>query len=121
MGNLEQHAQRELQRAGLFDKDSDYGGMLGNAVMDLVRTFAAQGHSGWSAHRTLALFARVAAFKTLTPITSDPAEWEKVEDNLWQNLRQSSCFSSDGGKTYHDAASADPKAIVTSEPKEAPP
>ena len=44
-GNLAKHAEYELRKAGLFDKDSDYGGMLGKAVMDIVKVFAKQGHS----------------------------------------------------------------------------
>lgn len=30
MSNLVKHAERELFRAGLFDKDADYGGMIGH-------------------------------------------------------------------------------------------
>ena len=37
------HAKDELQRAGLFNEDSDYGGMIGNAVMELCQTFSNQG------------------------------------------------------------------------------
>ena len=36
VSNLEQHARHEVQLAGLFDKDSDYDGMLGDAVMGLI-------------------------------------------------------------------------------------
>ncbi|NIO30179.1 MAG: hypothetical protein GTN75_00095 [Gemmatimonadetes bacterium] len=46
---LEQHARRELELAGLFDEDSDYGGMLGHSTMRLIEAFAAEGHSGMSA------------------------------------------------------------------------
>lgn len=102
MGNLETHANTELTRAGLFSKDSDYGGMIGDAVMELVRVFAAQGHSGFSAGMTLEIFRLVASYKPLSPITSDPDEWMDVAADLWQNRRQSSCFSTDGGKTYYD-------------------
>ena len=100
------HAEEELRRAGLFDDDSDYAGMLGKAVVALVKVFAEQGHSGFSAHRTLELFNVVANFKTLTPLTSDPSEWNDVSEisghPLWQNRRQSSTFSKDGGKTWWD-------------------
>lgn len=44
-----QHAKRELQLAGLFDQDSDYEGMLGTAVYEIIKVFAQQGHSGASA------------------------------------------------------------------------
>lgn len=106
--SLVDHAQVELQAAGLFDKNSDYDGMIGNAVMELVEKFADQGHSGFSAHMTLDIFSTVAAYKPLGPITSNPDEWMHIEENVagdaitWQNRRQGSCFSRDGGKTYYD-------------------
>lgn len=101
MSNLVTHARRELDAAGFFDDDSDYGGMLGDAVVELVEVFAKQGHSGMSASMVLNLFEQVANFKALTPITSNPEEWMVVFDNTWQNRRQSEAFSEDGGKTYH--------------------
>jgi hypothetical protein len=123
MGNLEQHAEFELRRAGLFDADSDYGGALGPAIMTMIRTFAAEGHSGGSAQVTLAVFERLARFKPLTPLTDDPAEWMDVAGlqggapgAAWQNRRQSSCFSTDGGKTYYDIDAGDDRAIRTSAP-----
>lgn len=120
MSNLVQHAEYELRRAGLFDADSDYEGMLGKAVLDLVKQFASEGHSGGSAHLTLNIFDKVARFKTLTPITSDPSEWMEIcrnadgpQPDLWQNIRQASCFSTDGGKTYYDIDAEDQRAIKT--------
>lgn len=106
MSNLETHAERELRRAGLFDEDSDYGGMLGSAVMRLVKQHAAEGHSGMSAEMVMEIFGIVGRFKTLTKLTSDPEEWMEVGDQdgktLFQSRRQASCFSVDGGKTYYD-------------------
>jgi hypothetical protein len=103
------HAEYELRRAGLFDKDSDYEGMLGEATMRLVKVFAEEGHSGFSAHLAIQLFSKLASFKTLTPLTDNPEEWNDVSGYgsidhapMWQNKRQSSCFSNDGGKTYYD-------------------
>lgn len=100
--SLVQHAETELRLAGLFDKDSDYDGALGPAVMELVEKFAAQGHSGFSAGLTLDLFNRVASFKPLTPITSNPDEWMECGPSVWQNRRKPTTFSKDGGKTWYD-------------------
>lgn len=106
MSNLTDHAKKELELAGLFDADSDYDGMLGNAVMALVKVFAKQGHSGFSAGRTLAIFNEVANFRNLTPIGTTDGEWMNVSENsngpLWQNTRRSSTFSRDAGKTWYD-------------------
>jgi len=100
MGNLHEHAERELRRIG----GGGYDGMIDKAVMELVDTFSVQGHSGGSAMQTLAIFDRVAQFKVLSPLTDDPDEWMLVAEpaNTWQSRRQSSCFSRDGGKSWYD-------------------
>ena len=99
-GNLAQHAWDELDRAGMFDDDSDYNGALGADVLALVRAFAAQGHSGASAAATLSMLGRLLAFEPLSDLTDDPAEWLEVTDGLWQSRRMSEAFSRDGGRTY---------------------
>jgi hypothetical protein len=103
--NLCKHAKRELELAGLFDEDSDYGGMIGNAAYEIVKTFARQGHSGWSAEMTADIVVRLMAYKPLTPLSSDPDEWidqsELSGTPLWQNRRNPSAFSTDGGATWY--------------------
>lgn len=103
---LVQHAQRELELAGLFDKDSDYGGAAGHAVMALIQLFDQQNHSGASAWFVGCLFAKLTKFEPLTPITSHPDEWiDRTKESgypLWQAKRASTCFSNDGGKTWYD-------------------
>jgi len=102
--SLGDYAFQELTKAGFFDKDSDYEGNLGHAVMELIDTFSDQGHSGYSAQAVIHLFTKLAKWEPLSPITSDPDEWNDVSDMsgkpMWQNKRDSRCFSSDGGKTW---------------------
>lgn len=105
--SLVDHAKDELGRAGLFDKDSDYGGALGKAVMAIMKLFARQGHSGFSAQMCRELFHKLANFETLTPITSEGKEWNDVSEMaggkpLWQNERDPRMFSGDGGKTWYN-------------------
>lgn len=69
---LEEHAIEELNKAGLFDSDADYEGMIGAAVLELVTTFAAQGHSGMSAELTLQAFDLVARRQPLSLPTKGP-------------------------------------------------
>jgi hypothetical protein len=101
-------ARSEIERAGLFDQDSDYEGMLGTEVMRMVETFSEAGHSGFSASLAASIFARLSAWKPLTPITASPDEWMHIDEdmagepNLWQSRRQPSLFSRDGGATYYD-------------------
>lgn len=106
MSNLIKHAEYEMRKAGLYDGDSDYGGMIPEAVLALVKAHSEQGHSGMSHSLVLSIFNKVVNFKTLTPVSSDPDEWVLVADDngkpLYQNKRQGSCFSHDGGKTWKD-------------------
>lgn len=101
---LVQHAERELRLAGLFDKDADYGGELGKSVLELCDVFSKQGHSGFSAECALDLFSRLASWGNLSPLTSEPGEWDDMSGPsgypLWQNKRNSKAFSEDGGKTW---------------------
>jgi hypothetical protein len=103
-------ARSEIDRAGLFDPGSDYDGMIGEAVMDLCKTFDQAGHSGFSAMWTADVFERLSRWEPLTPITDDPDEWMVIEEEklapgeptLWQSRRSPGCFSHDGGKTFYD-------------------
>jgi len=103
------HAKRELELAGLFDKDSDYEGMLGESTMRLIKTFSEEGHSGFSAGMAIHIFHKLANFENLTPITDSKEDWMDVSEygggdknKMWQCRRNSSLFSTDGGKTYYD-------------------
>lgn len=95
--SLINHAETELRAAGLFDKKSDYGGLLADAVMDLVRVFSEQGHSGFSSVQTLAIFSKVAAFEPLVPLTGGVDEWIEVGDGVFQNRRCSHVFRDSTG------------------------
>lgn len=97
MSNLEDFARSELQRAGMFDKDSSYGGMLGDAVLKMVKVFADEGHSGYSAGMAIQLFERVARFEPLSPLTGDDDEWMEVGGDCWQNVRCSHVFKDASG------------------------
>jgi hypothetical protein len=103
--NLVKHAIREMKLVGLHDKDADYGGMLYYAILDLMRLFSSQGHSGFSAGRTLQIFNHLGQFKNLSPLTNNPKEWTRVHKNrkgkwVYQNKRCCSCFT-ENLKTYY--------------------
>ena len=97
---LIEHAKRELELAGLFDKDSDYGGMIGDAVMELIETFSKQGHSGYSAQWVNKIFNELANYKTLVPIENNESEWmdmtkhqSSIDDaKMYQHSRDSRIF-----------------------------
>jgi hypothetical protein len=105
-GNLYNHAVREMQLAGLDKEDADYDGDLYPWVLQLVRVFVSQGHSGGSAYSTLDLFCRLGQYETLTPndhsMNKDVSDHvEKPAGSLLQDIRDSRWFSEDGGKTWY--------------------
>ena len=112
MSNFTDHCEQELQRAGLLSPESDYGGMLGQSVLRLAKTFSDEDHSGFSAASALRIFERLARWQTLTPLTNDPGEWLELDNTMadrripdipvFQSRRQPSCFSDDGLRTYYD-------------------
>ena len=104
---LIEFAKHELEEAGLFDKDSDYGGMLGEAVLELIDVFARQGHSGFSAGIVSDIFNKLSRYKPITPITNNPKDWNFVTDDTWQSRKQPDLFSNNNGKTYYSVD--DPK------------
>lgn len=103
---LVEHAEAELRRAGLLDKDSDYAGMAGEAVLELMKVFAAQGHSGGSAPLVAGLFQRLATYQLLTPLENPTKTGEYIVHDecggVHQCTRKSSVFSDDGGKRWYD-------------------
>lgn len=95
--NLEEHAEEELRRIGAFSEEDDfYGGMTGQAVMELVKVFADQGHSGMSASLVLSLFNKVADFKPLSPLQGTDDEWIEVGPDVYQNKRCGRVFKEGG-------------------------
>lgn len=95
--SIQTFARDELTRAGLFDKDSDYDGMMGDAVMKMIDQFAGEGHSGFSAGMALSLFEKLARWEPLTPLTGSDDEWCEVGDGLLQNRRCPRVFKDKNG------------------------
>jgi hypothetical protein len=99
--SLEEHARRELELCGQYAEDPEYS----ESIIRAVREFASYGHSGGSAGVAREQLHALLAFKTLSPITSDPGEWidqsEVSRTPIWQNRRDPSYFSTDAGKTWY--------------------
>jgi hypothetical protein len=51
-----EEAKKSVRDKGFHDSDSDYGGMIGQALDELIDTFSKQGHSGMSAYWVSNLF-----------------------------------------------------------------
>jgi hypothetical protein len=105
--SLIDHAKTELEIAGFFDKDSDYGGMIGEAVMELIEVFSKQEHSGMSAPYVANIFNKLAKYEPLIGITGKDEEWGDVRDigdgKPWYQNKRCSALFKDGkdGKPYY--------------------
>ena len=107
--NLKEHAKFELDRAGLFNSDSDYNREIAKSVMELINVFADQGHSGTSANIVRSIFNELAQYKPLGGINLLFFFLINFENNIFQNKRLGSIFKQrqihDGRPYYLDAIS----------------
>lgn len=105
MSNILKHAERELSLIGYDGKDA-YNNMTKAAIMELLTTFANQGHSGFSANYVADIFNKLARYETLSPLTGEDNEWKDVtkmsgdRKTLFQNNRDSAVFKDDTGCYY---------------------
>lgn len=107
--NLVLHAERELSLLGYPESPTseafDPEFSMRKNLIDLITLFSEQGHSGFSASYLTAVLPKLMRYEPLTPITDDPAEWQDQSElsgePMWQNVRASESFSTDGGKTYY--------------------
>lgn len=98
MGNLHDHAVRELDRVRAGE--SLYGDLLPNAILEMVDTFADQNHSGMSAGIVIEALNKLLRFEPLAPLTGEDDEWVEVGEGTWQNNRCSRVFKDADGRTY---------------------
>lgn len=114
-GNLVAHAVNELTALGNYDDEDGPDRWIANNVVDLIRVFSTQGHSGFSAPFCIRIFRDAASFKPLGPLTGADAEWFDHGDSMgpgtrWQNKRCGNVFKGADGQAY------DINAVVFEEP-----
>lgn len=120
MSNLVKWAEEELN---LLVKDGDeMQQAINKDILEVVKVFSEQGHSGFSASYALNMIKRLLDWKPITPLTGEDDEWMEVEgwnkdDSTQQNKRCSAVFrknfdnstayyldgkvfSDDGGKSW---------------------
>ena len=79
-------------------------------VLEMLESFGEEGHSGASAHYTLAVlrprtkvdrvFKKLASFTALTPLTGKPSEWMHVAGKTYQSKRCPTVFKQ-AGRAYN--------------------
>lgn len=90
--NYNQFAKEYLEDVGAYDKDGNYGGMLGGAIMKLVEAFSGEGHSGMSAHITN------EAFYDLNNAYSSTGKYKEKRSKIWDRF----WLSEEGQKLQND-------------------
>lgn len=87
---------KELELSGWCDKDAFYGDMISVCILDMMRQFYEEGHSGMSASVVSTIFGKLSDFQPLTPLTGQDDEWNEIGNDEFQNKRRSSVFKRDG-------------------------
>ena len=98
MSSLREFAKRELNLLGMSEDSADeMDAKMYNCVMDIIRIFSAQGHSGFSASYCTSLVTKLMEYEALSPLTGNDDEWMDVSDfgngtALLQNKRAFNVF-----------------------------
>lgn len=98
-GNLVAHAKRELARSLRPDADKmDW--RMARGLIDAVRVFSDEGHSGFSAAFARGQLNLLYAYQPLGPLTGDRCEWVEVhkaaDEITYQNNRCGHVFRTIG-------------------------
>lgn len=101
MPNLVEYAQYELDRLQkAADKSNDEDGpscgmqcQMNEGIMDIVKIFAEQGHSGFSAGYAINLLDRLLNFRPVTPLTGEDDEWGMADNSSDPTIQNKRCFS----------------------------
>ena len=88
MSNLIDHAWRELEIIAPRDSLDPDEILIVENILELVRVFAKQNHSGSTAAYVRQILAKLLDFQPLSPLTGEDDEWNKTLDpKLDQNTR----------------------------------
>jgi hypothetical protein len=95
----------EFKAAGWLNGSGEYCDEMQGAicahVLKLLDVFDGEGHSGSTAPYTINMFARLAKFEPIAPLTGEDWEWNETSRGVLQNKRASHVFRDlDTGETY---------------------
>lgn len=107
--SLVEFAENELNRLLRTCTDSESLHMqraINNDILDIVKTFSNQCHSGFSASYSLNILKRLLDYKPLSAVTDADDEWtllDYTDDIQYQSVRCPSLFKDAEGKVYNTA------------------
>lgn len=100
--SIERHALAEFRAAGFLDENGKYCDEMQELIcknmLELLETFANQGHSGFSANYILQYFEKLVRWEPIVPLTGEDWEWNIVCGDMtdgvkvYQNKRCSRIF-----------------------------
>ena len=87
MSTLIEHAEREFELTG-WDMSDEMNQLVVNDVMELIRVFSNQDHSGMSAPYVAGIFSRLATRQILGELTGADDEWVEgdIHSVAWKSL-----------------------------------
>jgi hypothetical protein len=106
--SYEEHAKREFKLMGYIpleeEQEDGPNKWMQENILELLRVFYGQGHSGFSAPYCIDLFAKLALFKPILPLEGTDDEWEPCAgfdgNPSWQNIRYPQVFRDLDGRAY---------------------
>lgn len=78
--------------------------VINNDILDIIKLFSGQGHSGFSAQYSLNILKRLMDYKPLSPITDSADEWTELNydsDLAYQCKRCPSLFKDSDNRVYN--------------------
>lgn len=98
MSDLIDHAEHELALLG--GEDDPMQQEMNKHILAMVKLFADEGHSGFSAGYAIRILEKLLRFEPITPLTGADDEWREIGGGVFQNKRCSRVFKGADGKAY---------------------
>lgn len=106
---LVEFAEMELDRIlkGCTDNDGlDMQKHINHDIMQIIRTFAEQGHTGFTGNYVLNIIERLLRFQPLSELTGSDDEWINTSEygsevTYYQNKRCPAIFKDKDGRAYN--------------------
>lgn len=100
------HAEHELKLlAG--DKQDEMQDAMNKHILEMVKVFSEEGHSGFSAGYAVSVLEKLLRFEPLTPLTGADEEWTELDyspEMAAQNKRCSHVFKRTDGTAWDGEA-----------------
>lgn len=99
--NFANFVETECRFAGLYNKDSAYGGLIPDALIKLARVHSREGHSGYSHSLVGTLFGKLVKGDLLSPLMNTPEEWLWHDKDMAQGKRCGAMFQDVNKRPYY--------------------